>query len=699
MKNMQKTLLLVVAAASAWMTGCGGSGSSSNNQPITVSITPNNPSPITVNGQASLTATVSNDRSNRGVNWSVSCGSPSCGSFNPTSTGSGSATTYTAPSTAPSGNVTITATSASDTSKIATVTISITQPPSISVAFNPAPPMTLSESAQTSLTAVVTNDSSNGGVNWSVSCGGGGSCGSFSSSSTASGTATTYTAPTSLPTPNTVTVTATSKTDTTKSVSATITIGAILADGTYVYHLAGQDGAGPCFIVGAFTVSGGNITGGEQDFSDSNSGYTNQLASSGNSLSVAGDNIQIVLNSGNTSIGNNGVFTLRGSKVSGSRALISEFDNFATTSGSLDLQTSTAAPSGGYAFTVSGVDLDNNGNVTAPLAIGGILNISGTSLSVSNSVFDYNFGGSNGQAQTFASGSVTVPDTVGRVSFDLTPSSGSGVPEFILTGYIVGPGQIQLVESQQDSLSDNLGGTALAQGSNTGKFNQGSVSGKTFVYSTTGVDTNGLVTILGGFSMGSNGSVSGPFALNDASQVGQVNLTGGNYTVDATGRVTLSNVTIRSSPFNAPFGFQMYLDGNGNAMIMGSDSVQVSAGLGYQQTSTNSEFSGSYALTGLGFLSDQNQSPWSAAGATSVSSDKFTGFTDYNDAGTPTPNVSLSGMETSSSNTLSLAGLNALSFSQTYNFAYLPIDGNRVVAISLDEGGLLASVLFEKVGQ
>jgi hypothetical protein len=65
-----------------------------------------------------------------------------------------------------------------------------------------------------------------------------------------------------------VTLTATSTTDSTKSISASITITAVagtLANGTYVFQILGTPGSNANFVTGAFTASGGKITGGEQD--------------------------------------------------------------------------------------------------------------------------------------------------------------------------------------------------------------------------------------------------------------------------------------------------------------------------------------------------------------------------------------------------------------------------------------------------
>jgi hypothetical protein len=571
-------------------------------------------------------------------------------------------------------------------------------PPAIAVALSPAAPTSLVAGGTASLTAVVSNDSNNAGVRWTVTCSSS-SCGTFSSASSPSGTATTYTAPSTPPNPATVTVTATSATDTTKTASATITISApitnILANGTYVYHLAGDDATGPYFVAGAFTVQNGAITGGRQDFSDVSNFYTNNLMASGSSLSAAGSNIQIVLNTGNTNIGVSGVETLRGVRVSGSRVLISEFDTFASATGSLDLQTSTPAPSGGYAFSVRGTDGTQQ---QYALAIGGVLNINGSSVVVANSVFDYNDGGSIGKGLSFSSGSVSTPDTFGRITITLTPNT-PNLLGFILTGYIVGTNQIQLVASQMDALGGDLGGMALGQGTHTGNFTTSSVSGSTYVFTGVGADASGSLHISGGLVLNSNGTVSGTIALNDFANFGSVTIAGGNYIVDSTGRVSITNVT-PSLVQGTPFAFELYLDGNGNAMEIGLDSSQLNAAQAYQQTvSSSASFAGTYALAGQGFGNFTNSVPaWGAVGPAVVASNALTGFTDYNLQGaTPTSNVTLTGTETSSTATLAVTGLNAATLSTSNNYLYLPIDTKRVIAIEVD-GSQLGLLLLEGVG-
>jgi len=601
--------------------------------------------------------------------------------------------------------VTITATSATDATKSATATITITAPapPAILVTLNPQPPTSLATGATASLTAVVTNDSK--GVNWTVTCGTS-PCGSFNPTGTASGAPTTYTAPTATPTPNTVTVTATSVTDTTKSASATITIGAappIVADGNYVFHLSGQDGlndSSPYFVVGVFTVKGGLITAGEQDFTDFNNLSTDNLVPSGSSITQpSGGNIQIVLATANPGIGVGGIETLRGTAVSSSRILISEFDTLAAATGSIDLQTSVATPTGGYAFALSGMDTSTNPKM---LVMGGILNFNAGALVVGSSVLDYNDGGSVGQGQLFSTGTVTTPDSFGRVTFTFTFPTTSNEPDFILTGYVIGPNQIQLVESQVEPanyLGADLGGVALGQGTNAGKFTQASIANTTYLNASSGEDSNGLITtLIGQFSFSSAGAVSGQIALNDGTNFGAGNLMGGaTYIVDPTGRVTLQGVAISTQL--PTMAFQLYLDGNGNALALGVDSFQFTQGLSYQQTSPAlTDFEGSFALSGQGYLASSNGAvAWGAVGPVTVNSDAFNGFTDYGVQGfTPNANVALTGTETDSTGYLSLMGLNGGNFTAAYSYDYFTIDSRRVLAIEND-GQQLGLLLLEGV--
>jgi dienelactone hydrolase len=202
--------------------GCGGGTSSTLQVRVSVSASATT---VQAGTTTQITATVTNDSSNKGVNWTVTCPAAPCGNVSPAATASGATTTYQAPSTPPASlTVTITATSAASASASASAIITVL---AIGVSVTP-PTATVQAGDAAQVTATVTNDAANNGVTWVLTQGGTScspGCGTIAPSSTASGTpAVFYSAPTTVPTNPMVTITATSVSDTTKSAGATITI-------------------------------------------------------------------------------------------------------------------------------------------------------------------------------------------------------------------------------------------------------------------------------------------------------------------------------------------------------------------------------------------------------------------------------------------------------------------------------------------
>ena len=202
-----------------------GCGLSSVQQPpvVTMGATPATVQP---GSTAQLSATVSNDSSNLGVNWTVTCPVAPCGAVSPSTTASGAATTYTAPAIPPAGDltVTITATAAAGGSMPVSANIKI---PGITVSVGPpsATPLHVNQAAQ--VTANVTGDAASKGVTWTLSCAMA-PCGSVAPTTTGSGIATTYTAPAAPPAGDmTVTITAASVTNPAAFGSVTVTITGI----------------------------------------------------------------------------------------------------------------------------------------------------------------------------------------------------------------------------------------------------------------------------------------------------------------------------------------------------------------------------------------------------------------------------------------------------------------------------------------
>lgn len=80
------------------------------------------PATLALNATTNLTATVTNDATSAGVDWTCTPAN-TCGTFNPAHTASGAATVFTAPAAAASVTVTATATASSAATQSATITV------------------------------------------------------------------------------------------------------------------------------------------------------------------------------------------------------------------------------------------------------------------------------------------------------------------------------------------------------------------------------------------------------------------------------------------------------------------------------------------------------------------------------------------------------------------------------------------------
>jgi hypothetical protein len=434
-----------------------------------------------------------------------------------------------------------------------------------------------------------------------------------------------------------------------------------LAAGNYVYYVSGEDNnpmgpGGRYFVAGVFNISPSGAITGEQTFLDLFLFGTDNIASATSSI-VPGNNgnVLITLDTGDASIGVAGVETLNVSMVSASNGLLTEYDAWASGSGTLDLQTSTAAPAGGYAFFTSG--RDGSG---VPIAIGGVINVdSAGGISGAGSVFDQNDGGTLSSNELFAPSTVSPPDNFGQVTFDLKPMTpDSTVLEFIMVGYIVDADHIRWIEDGlDDTLLGTTGGTALGQGPKVGTYGTSSLSGSSGVFGAAGFDQpNGPLQTAGLLNFNVDGSVSGNVSFNDF-----VALTpqGGTalapettpcspgpavtacYAVDSTGRVTITNVTDSTSAPTFNYNFQLYLAKDGGTVISmdtgaAPNGPDVLAGFGYGQSGagafTASSFNGNYVLN-VAQQDTNSTTGFEYDGIGAVLADgtsAFTGFLDLN---------------------------------------------------------------------
>ena len=694
------------------LAGCGGGGSNNPSPvpppapgPTGVAFISSPPTSLAVNASATLSAAAefasSVTAGNRAVTWSVTCGSTgACGTFG--SNADGGAVTYTAPAAIPTGTaVTVTATSVADTSKSVSAQITIVPPIPISVSIL-SPPASAQINAQVTLLATIANDvSANPEVTWTVTCGAT-ACGSLSPTTTKIGVQTTYTAPAAIPAGGSITLTATSVTDPTKSASVNIVItaaGAELANGTYVFQVAGLPGSQAAFVTGVLVASNGQITGGEQDtiaYTSDSSGdtYGNPLLQTitGGSYAVTADgNLQISI-----ALGPNGLETLNGTLVgTGSRGFVAGL-NGAAASGTLDLQTSIAAPSGGYAVSLSGGDENQ-----APEWIGGVLNIDSPGvISGAGSILDVIDSAQSLQAGTFAIGASTVstPDAQGRLQIQLSQAANSTLPTIYLAGYVIDATHIRLIETsganEATSFQGVLGGTALGQGGNTGQFNTASIAGSSYVIGAQGEDGQGVLQIAGVLTANANGTVTGTLNWNDRSgTTAQSPLPfTGTYTVDPTGRMTLSQLT-DGATFN--YSMHLYLAAGGNALLLSNDSHDAFDGQGFQQqtsTITAASFSGGYGLNTTVFTPDSSGLAYEptpmigsiTATVSGATTNSVSGFADKGDGGvdfavTGSFNAAADGVFDGT-----LAGLNPGSPTTAGSFTLYLIDSTQAVMIETD---------------
>jgi len=343
--------------------------------PVSISISQPPPSTLPTNATTTLTAAVSNDPTNAGVDWSVSCGGSPCGSFSTSHTASGAPVTFTAPPSSPPaginnpvGGITITATASASGSGnqpvFTTVNVTIIAPPTVTITQTvPLNSIIINHSAP--LAATVSNDPSNAGVDWSVTCGASPeNCGSFSPAHTPSGAATTYTAPAALPTGGTVTITAASTAPPSQTATYTLAVTTgvppdSLLSGQFVMLLSSDKStSGPFALGGYLTGDGvGNISTGTLDLvaPNLNGGLQSVLPSTYSIGSDGRGQIQLKTSS-SFGVSGSGAFTLTVVFVTPKHALLTETDSSGTATGTLDLAnpSSFAGFGGSYSLQVSG---------------------------------------------------------------------------------------------------------------------------------------------------------------------------------------------------------------------------------------------------------------------------------------------------------------------------------------------------------
>jgi hypothetical protein len=533
--------------------------------------------------------------------------------------------------------------------------------PQVMLAMNTPPPTSLEIGLTVPLSATTTNDSSGGGIAWTLNCDMGANCGTLSSASSASGGTITYVAPSTVPEDDVpaggmaVNITATSTTSSSVFASATVTIFPVsdtqLVAGNYAFYVEGVDAGGFTYTAaGSVDLDGnGNVLGGEEDFFDTVNATpsVDVVISTGDYVVNQNGTGSLAVTTGDPTIGVGGTQTFSIVAVNNNHLRIEEFDAAATSLGSMDFQTigDITSVAGGYAYIVSGVD-----GVGAPLGIGGVFSTDGAG-GFSNDQADVNDGGVVTTNVSGQAGSFTAPDTSGRG----TSTIGSSTFAY----YQIGPEALVFVEI--DGTQATVG-EALGQGGSVGAFTTAALGpaafgaiGNTFgIASIAGQFTADGTSAFAGFADSNEnaavlgtGSITGTYTL-DNNGYGNFVITGGDllgistdittfgvYAIDPTLNINDPNNTNTAS--------------GGGAFLLNLDSDATMTGVLATQSDPTDVFNANNALS---FGGEDITGPIDLVGqylSDGVSS--FTGAGDLNQINTAqTPGISLAGAFTADPN-------------------------------------------------
>jgi len=400
------------------------------------------------------------------------------------------------------------------------------------------PPPSATEIKLTSpLSATVTNDASNGGVLWTLACDTGANCGTLTAAGSASGDTIGYTAPSTIPADDIVpgrpdlsgmlvVVTATSATDSTIFAASNMVVVPIsdtsFVAGPYAFVVSGSDASDNIYsAAGSVTLDGaGNVMSGEEDYNNAAGLTSTAITVTGGSYTVGQDGQgTITLDLSDVTVGVAGVQTLAVTFTNLNHARVIQFDDTATSSGSLDFQTFTAGDltqiTGGYAFEYNGVDVNPGEGL---YVAGGVATADGNGTFTMT--LDENVAG-NLFLKGAPGSTYSIPDANGRGTFNI------GGLSFVY--YIVNGECLRIVDVDA---AITEAGSFYGQGSSAGSITVASLTGaNVFTESGSGsfgfLSTAGLLTAdgAGNFSAGfgdanedngtpTNGGITGTYSFD-----------------------------------------------------------------------------------------------------------------------------------------------------------------------------------------
>jgi hypothetical protein len=712
--------LAVALLALCGVSGCGGSGSS--NGPVSVSVSPSNPS-VAVGSMQTFTANVTGGNSPATVTWSVM----GAGTIDPSSG------VYTAPMTVPTTSDIVTATSQGATGS---ATVNVTASQALQIApGGPAIPAGMSQNF-----TVTAAGSPVGSVTWQVNGLAGGDCVAPANNATTPchGTISstgTYVAPLSPP-PGGVTITALSGTDSGSTNPTVLYSSASLTSnsstGQYAIQFAGSDFtvgfplnvAGSIVTAGSPSSNSGTITGGEIDIASA-AGVTQAAAITTGTYVVNPPDGRTTVTIATNANGNiSSSFTLQLALTSNQHGLLIDVDSFGTGSGAIDAQNTTSfanSLNGNYSFSFSGLDPNlfpmfgagtfvvNGGTIpinvpASPTNTQDLVDIQGFPLLNSNESVVTN--------DITLSGSLsTTIDTFGRGTIQMTSTS-LGPINFAF--YMIDQTHANMVEtdtstttpllfgqifSAPNSATPLMGGIAFtAGGSSGGNSYRPYVIGGVVPLSGTSIGTGGLIDInTSSGSQVATGISSGSYDNSTA-------------TGNVPGRFTLSLTTSKSG--STPLLFAAYTTTVNTALLVEIDThTDGSTGTAYQQSSP-APLVGSFAtnLQGVGASKqagpiEQDVSGQVVLGTNSGTPAVISGNLDLNSltaAGTLsvvpscTGNSSSCSTFTTPSNNRGTAVIKTVKNIATFNLTYYLVSPTTALYIDTDANRVASGIFLDQ---
>lgn len=433
-------------------------------------------------------------------------------------------------------------------------------------------------------------------------------------------------------------------------------------NGTYAFAVSGTNAGGFFAIAGNFQANGsGTITTGTEDINGQGTGVLTNLPITGTySVRADGRTTASITSS-------NGTISLEFVLLNTASGLAIRFQNTATASGSVDLQTSSAFSlptlAGSFVFNISGVD--NLGN---PEDAAGLIAFDGAG-DITSGVFDDNDNGTVtlNQAVTPAGLAVTNPNG-GRGTATVTAGA-LGTLTFVY--YVVDANHLKVIETDAGF---PLAGEAFRQTSATisGSFAftlAGATSAGNGVFVAGGIlNTDGAGNIL-------NSSVedvyNGGTLASAAPVTGTYAVSGGRGTMQLNGGLGTLNLVV----YPSTGGLQML---EADPSLVASGSAPTQSGGPFSTASINGAFGLNFTGANFGSLSEVD----AIAQFTTTGTGTLSGALDVNNGGALAANLALNGTYTVSANGRGTGTLT--SSAGPMNITIYMINGSRALFIETD---------------